>query len=86
MKDDPCFRCPLPDCDETSSRCVVLRLRKSYDNKHKHGRHSEVTEEERTAWASWFKLHSLERFAQAAEGVQPYNRAGSKWKHGEAKP
>lgn len=82
MTDDPCFRCVLPDCDETSPRCLVKRLALQYDHKRRCGRLEEVTPAEREASTAKFTTWHLERMAQASEGVRPYKRKGSPWTGG----
>ncbi|MCI5075663.1 hypothetical protein [Oricola sp.] len=74
MKDDPCFTCNLPDCDETSRGCAVRQLNCSYSAKIKAGRHDEIRRSEREAQNEVFSWWHLERMAQAAEGVRPYKR------------
>lgn len=82
MKDDPCFRCSLPDCDDQDRRCEVRRLQRSYYAKVRGGRHDEITAAERTANNRIFETWELERMAEASEGVRPYDRAGSPWRGG----
>jgi len=84
MTDDPCLRCALPDCDETSPRCAIRRLARSYSAKIKEGRQDEITPAERLAAKEAFKFWNNERLAQASEGIRPFRRAGSPWKPGVA--
>lgn len=83
MRDDPCFRCPLPDCDDASPRCVVRQLSNRYDAKHRRGEPHLITEEEREANNRIFHIWHLERYALSAEGVRPYKRPGARWNVGE---
>lgn len=86
MTGDPCFSCPLPDCDDGSPRCRLRQLDRSYEAKRRRGRADEATEAERAAHATLFLDWTLERLAQAAEGVRPFKRRGSAWTGEEARP
>lgn len=86
MKDDPCLRCQLPDCDIASPRCVLRRLNNSYWSKVNRDLHDQVTREERDAQNAIFQEWHRERIALASEGVKPYRRIGSPWKPGEPSP
>lgn len=79
MSDDPCLRCTLPDCDETSASCLVRRLTRQYDFKVRNGRHDQITDDERHASTLKFTFWHQERMALASEGVRPYRRPGSPW-------
>lgn len=84
LKDDPCFRCPLPDCDDTDKRCVLRQLANSYySHKAKTGRRAEVTAEELDANSRIYRSWLDERMAQAAEGIRPLNKPNSPWRGGE---
>lgn len=74
MRDDPCFSCPLDDCDDRSPRCVIRRLSNAYDAKVRRGEKHLITEQEREANNSIFHIWKLDRDVQAAEGVRPYKR------------
>lgn len=74
MRDDPCFSCPLPDCDTASHRCVVRRLAALYQAKTRRGEVHLVTEKERDAANLIFHIWKLERIAEASEGGRPYRR------------
>ena len=80
MNNDPCLSCPLPDCDDTDKRCPLRRLALSYHHKRKSGELAQVTDAERSAATRMHKEWMLERFAQSAEGVRPYNSSGSAWR------
>ena len=77
MRDDPCFRCPLPDCDDRHPRCVVRLIQRRYYNKVRNGRHDEITTEEREANNLIFESWRLERRAEASEGGRPYRRGST---------
>lgn len=74
MRNDPCFSCPLSECDDTSTRCAMRRLRNSYFAKLRRGQKELVTDQERAANNFMFKIFNLERCAEAAEGIRPYER------------
>ncbi len=74
MRDDPCFSCRLPDCDEKDRRCNVRKLANSYDAKHRCGEPHLITDAEREANNRLFDFWSLERKAEASEGGRPYRR------------
>jgi hypothetical protein len=76
MRDDPCFACRLPDCDDRSERCRVRQLKCSYDAKIRRGEHAQITAVERVAMNRIFKAWELERLAEASEGGRPYHRRG----------
>lgn len=84
MRDDPCFRCQLPECDDKSPRCIVRKLSNSYYKKHRDGKSDLITADERDANCRIFHIWKLDRMADAAEGVRPYRRKGSPWT-GESK-
>lgn len=83
MKDDPCFRCTLPDCDEAHAQCVVRQLQRRYHAKVRHGEREAVTAEELEANSRVYESWKLERLAQAAEGIRPLRKPGSKWIEGD---
>lgn len=74
MTEDPCFSCPLADCDENSPRCNVRRLNRSYNAKLRRGDREAITEAERLAMNRNFEFWHLERAAEASEGGRPYRR------------
>lgn len=74
MKDDPCFSCTLAECDDSSSRCAVRRLSKSYYSKLRHGEKHLISEQERSANNFIFHIWKLDRCAEASEGGRPYKR------------
>lgn len=74
MRDDPCFRCRLPDCDERSAHCVVRQLAGSYDRKLRRKEHATIDQTERDAATCLFDFWRLERMAEASEGGRPYRR------------
>lgn len=84
MRDDPCFSCALPDCDERDRRCNVRRLANSYHTKNHRAESHLVTEAERVAANRLFILWTLERKAEASEGGRPYRRGKSVY--GERQP
>lgn len=86
MKDDPCFACALPDCDDMDERCAVRQLKRTYDNKCRRGERDQVTEAELDANSRIYDSWLVERMAQAAEGVRPLNKPNSPWRPGEARP
>lgn len=45
---DPCFRCTLPDCDETDSSCLRRAVFRSAANKRR--RDEPLTDEESIVW------------------------------------
>lgn len=79
MTRDPCFTCTLPDCDDTSPRCGLRRLYRSYCRKVRAQQKQLITDDEREANNRIFEMWKLERLALAAEGVRPYRRRGSAW-------
>lgn len=86
MKDDPCFHCQLPDCDDTDKRCRLRQLASSYSRKRKAGRREEVTPDELDANARIYHSWLEERMAQAAEGIRPLSKPNSPWRPGEPRP
>lgn len=80
MKSDPCFNCALPDCDHDSPNCAVRMLANRYKAKVKAGRAKEATVEEREAYNAHFDFYRYERLADAADGIRPWDRSGSKWR------
>lgn len=86
MTDDPCFSCPLPDCDDTDQRCGVRKLYRSYSNKVRHGTKELITDAERDANNRIFDSWHLERLAQASEGGRPYKRGGFAYRDGGMSP
>jgi hypothetical protein len=74
VKDDPCFSCVLPECDDRDKRCLVRRLNNQYERKVARGEKHLITELEREANCRIFRSWYLERCAQAAEGTRPYKR------------
>lgn len=84
MSTDPCFRCTLPECDESKPGCLVRIGCLSYDKKRRSGQIETVTPDERAARNSWYLAYKLERLAQAAEGIRPFNQADSAWRGGPA--
>lgn len=86
MRDDPCFSCTLPDCDDGHPHCVLRQLQRSYNNKSRRGDRSLVTADELAANSAIYESWLLERLAQAAEGVRPLSKPNSRWKHGEPRP
>lgn len=71
MRNDPCFSCTLPDCDERHSQCKVRKLANSYHFKTHHGLAHCVTDEEREANNRVHQFWALERRAQASEKRLP---------------
>jgi hypothetical protein len=78
MKDDPCFRCTLPECDDRSRSCEVRRLHRSYCSKVRNGQHEQITDQERLANNRIFDSWHFERAAEASEGGRPYRRGKPK--------
>lgn len=72
MRDDPCFSCSLPDCDERSKDCRVRQLANRYDAKLRKGWHADIKPAEREASNRIYKIWEIERQAEAAEGGRPY--------------
>lgn len=56
----PCLDCPLPDCDETSSKCNLRRAANTYHNLRRRGEHisDEVRQRYNIAFA---ELHADKR-------------------------
>lgn len=77
MKDDLCFRCSLPDCDDGNPRCVVRQTQRRYYAKVRKGQHDQITEEEREANNLIFETWHLDRIAEASEGGRPYRRGST---------
>lgn len=73
MKNDPCFSCSLPECDDRDPRCKVRVLANSYSYKMKRAPNS-VTDVEREAATRQFHYWNLDRQAEASEGGKPYRR------------
>lgn len=67
MKDDPCFRCILPDCDEHAPDCALRRIANRVDRKRRHGRACEVTAEERAAYNALFRIWKIDDLAKRSE-------------------
>jgi len=77
VKDDPCFRCTLLDCDDSDQRCELRKLKKSYDRKIRGVRQRDsITSAERAASMDIWQAWHLERAAAASEGGRPYQRGG----------
>lgn len=74
MRDDPCFSCPLPECDVKSHRCAMAALRRSYVAKLRRGEKHLITNAERKANCFMFHIWKLARFAEASEGGRPCRR------------
>jgi hypothetical protein len=74
MRDDPCFRCSLPDCDDRDRGCEVRKLQRSYYSKVRYGHHDQITDQERVANNRIFDTWHLERLAEDSEGGRPYLR------------
>ncbi|WP_152979720.1 hypothetical protein [Mesorhizobium sp. 1M-11] len=74
MRDDPCFRCTLPECDAASAQCQLRKLSNHYSRKLHRGEHALITDQEREAANEIFHIWHLDRSAEAAEGGRPYKR------------
>lgn len=74
MKDDPCFRCELPDCDWNDHGCLVRKLSNTYRTKQKNGLHDDVSEHERQGANERFKLWLIDSQAAASEGTRAWPR------------
>jgi hypothetical protein len=74
VRDDPCFHCPLPDCDDRDPRCCVRRLAKSYESKRRRGAVDSATPEERTAALQIWRIWAFDRMAEASEGGRAFTR------------
>lgn len=76
MRNDPCFTCPLPDCDHRHQRCAVRRLHKSYEAKRRAGNAHLATDLEREGHNVLYNIWQMDRKAEASEGGRPFRRGG----------
>lgn len=76
MKDDPCFACTLPECDDRHSDCQLRVLANSYARKVSNRALDMVTAAERDASNRMFHAWDLERRAEASEGGRPFRHIG----------
>ena len=65
MRRDPCFRCPLPDCDERSPHCALRQAANHYSRLLDRG--IEPNREERDDYNAWFRMYAAERKARLSE-------------------
>lgn len=72
MRDDPCFSCVLPDCDDKHPDCLVLRLKRRYQYKMSKKQVDEITDLEREARRISNETWQIERRAEASEGGRVY--------------
>lgn len=73
MRDDPCFSCSLPDCDERDRGCKVRQLANQFDKLTREGRQGEASVQQREAAAHLYRMWDQERKAEASEGGRPYS-------------
>ncbi len=67
MNTDPCFKCTLPDCNSTSSFCLLRIHANRADQKRRRKQFSEITDTERSSSAALFLMWRLERDAKLSE-------------------
>lgn len=67
MTNDPCFNCPLPDCDEESPRCALKRANAAYSQWKKRGQLAEMPPAVRQGHNAWYHAYKLERDARRSE-------------------
>lgn len=67
MMDDPCFKCTLPDCDETSPKCDLRKLYQAADRKSKRKSRPELTPLEHEGRRAFYSIWRLEHEAKISE-------------------
>lgn len=64
---DPCFTCPLPDCDDTSPRCALKRAKGEYRRQVEKIGAENVSPELRAANTAAYRVWKLEDLARKSE-------------------
>lgn len=67
MKVDPCFSCPLPDCDDTSSQCNLRKCAVIVSRKRKNKEHHLISDYERQGDNARYLVWEIERAARLSE-------------------
>lgn len=70
MAYDPCFTCPLADCNEDDPGCNLRRANRVYSNLRRRGLLTDASPEVRDGYNAWFTVWRLERDARRSEGHQ----------------
>lgn len=65
MRDDPCFKCTLPDCDEESTGCLLRQAFQEVQRLRAKGQ--PLTENQRAAAKLWAKRNDIEFYAKRSE-------------------
>lgn len=90
MRDEPCFRCTLPDCDEKALGCLLRQLAVRYQHKLAKVRKGHLdqapTDEERAAYNLHFYVRDKEKAAEASEGLRQYSRWEKRRKRDQVSP
>lgn len=71
---DPCFSCPLPDCNEDSPRCALKRAHSEYSKARRKGELSTISPTVRDGYNAWFTTWRLERDAKRSEQVSNHSQ------------
>lgn len=64
---DPCFTCPLPDCDESDRRCALKRGKAEYKRQMQRFGAESVSPEARAAYNAAYRVWKLEDLARKSE-------------------
>ena len=72
--DSPCFRCPLPDCDEGAKGCLLKRASAARRSDARRGRAGETPAEILAASNEWWRIWKLENDARLSEAALSNDR------------
>lgn len=69
MSNDPCLKCPLPDCDEESPKCALKRAKAEYRRQAEKIGAVNVSPELRAGNSLAYRVWKLEDLARKSEGA-----------------